>query len=196
MAADIGFSCRCGALQGILHGASAASGCHLVCYCKDCRAFAHRMGVADDLLPGGGSPLFQTTPAMIEITRGAERIACLRLSSKGLHRWYAACCDTPLANTAGSSRIPFAGLWRPILADHTALGPVRTLGFTQSALAGIGAPRKDKGLARMVGGLLRRGIAAYLSGEARKNPFFDSAGHPVATPTIAGPTPPPAPRQQ
>ena len=29
---------------------------------------------------------------------------------KGLHRLYAACCRTPLANTLGSARMPFIGL--------------------------------------------------------------------------------------
>lgn len=179
---EVAFSCSCGTLKGVLHEVSPASGCHLLCYCKDCRAFARHMDQLDALEPGGGSPLFQVVPARIEITQGADRIACLRLSPKGLHRWYAACCRTPLANTVGSPRMPMAGMWRPLFAQTEAFGPVATLGFTKAALPG--GPRKDKGLGRMFGGLLKRSLAAYLNGTARQSPFFDAAGTPVAAPQI------------
>lgn len=140
------------------------------------------MGHAEALEPGGGSPIVQVLPARVEITEGADQIACLRLSPKGLHRWYAACCKTPLANTPGSARIPFAGMWRPLFERTDAFGPVVTYGFTKAALPG--GPRKDKGLSRMLGGLLKRSLAAYLNGTARQNPFFDATGAPVVTPQV------------
>lgn len=184
MQTDLEFSCACGDLRGVLHHAIPREVCHLICYCNDCRAFTRHMGVADQLEPGGGSPLIQVLPARIEITAGAEHIACLRLTKKGLHRWYAACCGTPLANTVGTSRVPLAGMWRPLFADAAPLGPVGTYGFTKMALPAADAPRKDKGLVAMLGGLLRRSVAAYLSGTARQSPFFDIQGQPVATPKI------------
>ena len=176
------FSCRCGALQGTLTQTSPGEGCHLICYCRDCRAFARHMGVADQLHPGGGSPLYQVLPNRIAITRGADQIACARLSPKGLHRWYAACCDTPLANTVGTSRMPLAGMWAPLFRDPGALGPVVTHGFTKAALPG--GPKKDRGIGRMFGRLLRRSVSAYLSGAARVSPFFDAADAPVARPEV------------
>lgn len=179
---DVSFSCACGTLKGVLHEAAPENGCHLLCFCKDCRAFARHMGQMDALEPGGGSPLVQVLPARIEITQGADRIACLRLSPKGLHRWYAACCNTPIANTVGSSRMPLAGMWRPLFGEIEAFGPVTTLGFTKAALPG--GPRKDKGLGKMFGGLLKRALAAYLNGTARQSPFFDRAGAPVVTPEL------------
>ncbi|MBW4707748.1 hypothetical protein KX928_08105 [Roseobacter sp. YSTF-M11] len=184
MSSEVSFSCQCGTLKGVLHDVAPASGCHLICYCKDCRAFARHMGQMEALEPGGGSPLVQVLPNRIEITQGADQIACLRLSPKGLYRWYATCCRTPLANTVGTSKMPLAGMWRPNFADTEALGPVVTHGFTKFALPVTGAPRKDKGLARMLGGLLKRTLAAYLSGTARISPFFDQAGQPVAEPRI------------
>lgn len=179
---DVAFSCSCGTLKGVLQEVSPASGCHALCYCRDCRAFARHMDQLDALEPGGGSPLVQVVPARIEITQGADRIACLRLSPRGLHRWYAACCKTPLANTVGSPRMPMAGMWRPLFAQTDAFGPVVTHGFTKGALPG--GPRKDKGLGRMFGGLLKRALAAYLNGTARQSPFFDASGAPVAAPQI------------
>lgn len=184
MTQDLPFSCRCGALTGVLHAAGPKTVCHLVCYCRDCRAFARHMGVTDQLEPGGGSPLVQVLPARLDVLTGAEHIACKRLSEKGLHRWYAACCNTPLANTVGSSRVPLAGMWRPIFADSQAFGPVVARGFVKCAVPGQGAPAKDSGLVRMLASLVRRAAAAYLNGTARQSPFFDASGRPVATPQI------------
>lgn len=179
---DVDFSCDCGNLRGVLHDAVPQNGCHLICYCKDCRAFARHLGRMDALEPGGGSPLVQVVPSRIEFISGSENIACLRLSPKGLHRWYASCCNTPIANTVGSPKIPLAGLWRPNFQSIEAFGPVVTLGFTKMALPG--GPRKDKGLYRMLGGLLKRSLAAYLAGNARQSPFFSSDGSPVVTPRV------------
>jgi len=184
---DLEFSCACGAFGGVLHHIGPGAGCHLICYCADCRAFAHHMGVAHHLQPGGGSPLFQVLPARIEITRGGENLACLRLSPRGLHRWYAACCNTPVANTVGTPRVPLAGMWRPLFADMAALGPVTTHGFTKAARRDLGAPKRDKGLGRMFVGLARRSLAAWLAGTARQNPFFDTTGAPLVRPEVLNP---------
>jgi len=184
MAQDVAFACTCGGVAGLLHGVGPGAGCHLVCYCADCRAFAHHLGVADRLQPGGGSALFQVLPARLEITRGGDRLACLRLSPRGLHRWYAACCNTPLANTVGTSRVPLAGMWRGLFADIAPLGPVTTHGFTRAARPGPGVPTRDKGLVRMFGGLLRRSLVAYVAGTARQGPFFDANGAPVVAPVV------------
>lgn len=139
------------------------------------------------LEPGGGSPLIQVLPSNIEITTGHEYIACLRLSPKGLHRWFAECCHTPIANTIGTPKMPLAGMWRPLFEDTTAFGPVVTHGFTKMAQPAPDAPRKDKGLARMLGGLIKRSLSAYLSGTARQSPFFGPDGSPVSEPKVISP---------
>ncbi|WP_300031764.1 DUF6151 family protein [uncultured Roseobacter sp.] len=181
---DAPFSCSCGTLKGVLHDAAPQHVCHLVCYCRDCRAFARHMGCADQLEPGGGSALVQVLPARIDITQGADSIACLRLSPKGLHRWYASCCNTPLANTVSTPRVPMAGMWRGLFDQTDVFGPVRTLGFTKHALKERGAPRRDKGLFAMLSGLIGRAVPAWISGDARRTPFFDEAGAPVTAPVV------------
>ncbi|WP_187429599.1 hypothetical protein ROLI_024970 [Roseobacter fucihabitans] len=188
MTDDVDFSCTCGTLKGVLHDVSPETGCHLICYCQDCRAFARHMGRLGALEPGGGTPLVQVLPAKIEITDGAEHIACLRMGPKGLHRWYAACCNTPLANTVGTPKMPLAGMWRPLFARIDAFGPVTTQGFTKMALPEMGRPRKDRGLARMMGGLIKRSLSAYMSGTARKSPFFEQNGTPVTPPQVLSDT--------
>ncbi|MGA9435472.1 MAG: DUF6151 family protein [Roseobacter sp.] len=180
--ADVGFSCDCGALEGVLHDVNPGNVCHLICYCRDCRAFARHMGQLKSLEPGGGSPLVQVLPARIELTAGREHIACLKLSPKGLHRWYAACCKTPLANTVATSKIPLAGMWRHNFSSIEGFGPVVTLGFTKMAQSG--GPRRDKGLYRMLGGLAKRSLASFLAGNMRRNPFFAADGMPVVAPVV------------
>lgn len=38
---DLPLRCSCGALRGVLRGMSPARGNRVVCYCRDCQAFAH-----------------------------------------------------------------------------------------------------------------------------------------------------------
>ncbi|WP_108483409.1 DUF6151 family protein [Oceaniglobus ichthyenteri] len=188
MARDVSFRCKCGRVQGNLRGVGPGAGCHLVCYCADCRAAARHLGQLDQLLPGGGSALYQTLSSRATIDLGGEYIACLRLSPKGLHRWYAACCNRPLANTVGTAKMPFIGFWRPVFSDPAALGPVQSHGFTKYALREPGAPTKDRGMAIMAWGMLRRTAMAYATGTVYPHPFFNPDGTPLVTPAVLDPS--------
>ena len=106
---QVGVRCRCGAVRGIVTGASPQSVNRVVCYCDDCQAYAHQLGRADLLNAKGGSDIVQLAPAALTFTEGQDRIAGLRLTPKGLHRWYASCCNTPVGNTMNPS-VPFVGI--------------------------------------------------------------------------------------
>ena len=111
MTADLPIRCSCGALRGVARGVSPSRGNRVICYCADCQSFAHFLGRATEILDrSGGTDIFQTSPARIEITQGRERLASMRLTPKGLLRWYADCCKTPIGNTAITREIPFVGL--------------------------------------------------------------------------------------
>lgn len=179
---DVPFACDCGAMTGVLRDAVPHNVCHLVCYCKDCRAFARHLGQESKLEAGGGSALVQVMPAQIEITSGQEHLACLKLSPRGLLRWYASCCNTPVANTVSSSRVPLAGTWRANYATVEPFGPVTTLGFTKMALPG--GPKRDKGAFGMLSGLAKRFYSGLLNGNLRQSPFFDADGAPVVEPVV------------
>jgi hypothetical protein len=101
---------------------SPASGNRIVCYCDDCQAFARYLGRTDVMNAAGGTDLFQVAPARVRITDGADALRCVRLSEKGLFRWYADCCKTPVGNTL--PRVPFVGLVGPIM-DHEGDGRSR-----------------------------------------------------------------------
>jgi len=103
----IEFSCRCGAVRGRVAGPGNAN--RVICYCDDCQAFAHHLGRTDLLDPQGGSDIVQLAPASFSLRQGHEHVAGVRLTPKGLYRWYASCCHTPLGNTVGPA-IPFVGV--------------------------------------------------------------------------------------
>ena len=111
---DLPLSCACGRLRGDLR-AEALRGARGICYCDDCQAYARWLGSPDLINPHGGTAVIQTWPAAITVYEGVNTLRLLRLSRKGLHRWYTACCRSPVANTLGP-RAPFAGLMVRLLA--------------------------------------------------------------------------------
>lgn len=82
---------------------------HMTCYCDDCRAYLHHIGRTDLLDAHGGTDIVQVAPSSVSFDRGADRIVGLRLTPRGLYRWYASCCNTPLGNTFGPA-LPFVGI--------------------------------------------------------------------------------------
>jgi hypothetical protein len=179
--------CRCGTVQGVIASPELAN--HAVCYCKDCQAFAHFLGRAGDILDErGGSTVFQTLPKYVTITQGSEALACIRLTDKGLIRWYARCCNTPIGNTAATAKLSFVGLVHSCLpgskdALRQSFGPLRAVVNTHNAR---GNPKpKSRGLAATLGRLITAMLKARIDGSYKKTPFFDrDTGAPVATPQV------------
>jgi hypothetical protein len=175
---DAELRCRCGSIEGRVKDASRPAVNRVVCYCDDCQAFAHHLGRADVLDAHGGSDVVQVAPAALAFHRGADAIVGLRLSPKGLYRWYASCCKTPLGNTLSPS-IPFVG----IVAQAFDVG-----GLTADAIFGepIGAIQGKYAIGPAPEGsvkpnvrLLARAAAKVLgwrlTGRAWPHPFFDRA---------------------
>lgn len=194
MPTDLPIRCFCGALRGVASGVSSDRGNRVVCYCDDCQSFAHFLGRADTVLDThGGTDIFQMSPARLQITEGAEHLACMRLTPKGLLRWYAACCQTPIGNTLPTRHVPFVGLIHSCM-DHAAddrsrdatLGPVRARvhgrfakGDRTELVAHEWAPVSM--LMRFAGVLLM----ARLRGDHKTSPFFNPrTNEPSATPRI------------
>ena len=113
MSKQIEVRCRCGEVRGVVSDPSPRTVNRVICYCDDCQAFVHHLGRPDMLDEKGGSDIVQVAPARLRFTAGEDRIAGLRLSPKGLHRWHTTCCNTPIGNTLGAS-VPFVGLPAPI----------------------------------------------------------------------------------
>lgn len=106
---DIAVSCSCGKVRGTIRDVTPRSCNHVVCLCDDCQAYIGFLGNAGILDANGGTEIVQVGHNQVNINEGREHVACIRLSDKGMFRWYASCCNTPLANTLGPKSV-FAGV--------------------------------------------------------------------------------------
>lgn len=176
---DIAFACRCGTLSGVLKYANPDIGTHARCHCASCRRALDLYGIPGTREEGVG--IFQTTPDRLRIVTGADQLGLMQLSPKGLFRWYAKCCDTPMFNTQRSAKVPFVGIYTSRLADTGPLGPVIVEGFMETD----SGKSRHVGLSRMMWRFSKRVMKARVSGRWRQTPFFDADGAPVATPELA-----------
>lgn len=180
-------SCRCGKVSGHVRDPSPQDANRVICYCDDCQAFLHHLDRADLLDAHGGTDIVQVAPASVTFESGAEHIVGLRLTPKGLYRWYAACCNTPLGNTV-SPAIPFVGFVAQAFEDAD-----RSFGKPIGAIFGkfaIGTPAA--GSTRMNLPLLARAMGRILGwrlrGKAWPHPFFDRESRkPIRPVTILTP---------
>jgi hypothetical protein len=109
-------------------------------------------------------------------------LACLSLSPRGLLRWYASCCGTPIANTPRNWKLPYVGLVHTCLRQPQPLemsfpgDPLRV-----NTAGAHGVPPKGRSLAGMArfGTLALRLAASRLGGRHRATPFFDAQGRPA-----------------
>ena len=169
------FRCRCGEVRGIVGDASPRAVNRVVCYCSDCQAFAHRLGRADLLDAHGGSDIVQVAPASLSFMQGRDRIVGLRLTPKGLYRWYASCCNTPVGNTL-SPAVPFVGIIATAF-DQGAQRADDVFGPPTGAIQGqhaVGqAPPGSTGinLSLMLGAVVKI-LGWRLFGKAWPHPFF------------------------
>jgi hypothetical protein len=197
---DLPLQCRCGHARGVAGEVSPSSGFRFVCYCKDCQAFARFLDRADVLDAAGGTDIFQMSPWRVKLTAGADAVRCLRLRDKGVFRWYADCCRTPIANSAGPG-FPVIGVIHSFMdqdfLEHLADGRSRdeALGrplcriYERSATGPLppAAPSRPS-----FGMFARRGsklVGWWLLGLGRPNPFFDDhTNAPLSAPRVLTPT--------
>ena len=179
--------CRCGTVKGHVSDPQRVN--RAVCYCRDCQAFAHFLGRGGDILDAqGGTDVIQTLPARVVFTDGREVLACMRLSKKGLMRWYTTCCNTPIGNTLPDFRFSFVGLIHSCLENggvplDASFGPVRMWINTKSA-KGNPAPRSI-GVISGITGLLAMVARARIDGSYKRTAFFSvDSGAPIAVPKI------------
>jgi hypothetical protein len=171
---SVGFACRCGEIRGHLTHVDHSAGTHLRCHCDDCRRANAHFGM--DGTREDGVCIWQTTPDKVKVDEGAVHLRLMRLSEKGLLRWFAGCCDTPLFNTLATPKVPFVGVLTDRLDDIAPLGPVVAEGFVE----GDDGKSRHVGGGRVARGFVRRALGARLSGRWKDNPFFDTTtGQPI-----------------
>jgi hypothetical protein len=180
IASALPLRCRCGRVRGVANEVAPSTGFRFICYCRDCQAFARFLERLDVLDAAGGTDIFQMPPRHIKITKGADAVRCLRLSDRGVFRWYANCCRTPIGNTYGP-RVPMIGVMIHSFMDHRAngrsrdvvLGPMLCRIFERDAVGPLPPTAPPPPSFRL---FLRRASKMLIwsvRGLARPHPFFD-----------------------
>ena len=170
------WTCDCGKVRLSI---SPGQGTRLVCYCSSCRDFAERFDAGETLDAAGGADLYQTSPESVTIDQGRDNLAWIKLTQKGPVRWYATCCNTPMANTLTTRSIPFATILSANVDDKGALGPVIARVNRRDATAHITEDAGSSGKA--IRAFFWRAVKSRLSGAYKRNPFFDNDGKLIAS---------------
>jgi len=186
---DLKLSCQCQKVQAVIPNIKPGTGTRLICYCADCQAFAQYLQPEGTLLNEfGGTEVLQLAPSMLRFEQGQSQLRCMRLTKKGLYRWYSACCNTPIANTV-SRKIPFVGLQRAFIDNaqdvELAIGPVLgSVGIDDAKPglpnAAVMAAQKGKIKLKVILKLLQW----KLLGKGRINPFYQKDGKAVIKPLL------------
>ena len=180
-------ACRCGQVEGRIDPRRVYA--RASCYCRDCQAFARWLGSPDLLDAAGGTDIAAMAPDGLQITRGFENLACMSLGPRGLLRWYAGCCRTPLGNVPRDPRLYYLGVPVPAIAEpadvvEAAFGPRGHIAVNAGSAS---APVASSRLARLVGTL--RIVAGLLSARLRgrrNRLLFDADGLPLREPLVLG----------
>ncbi|MBQ4811707.1 hypothetical protein J8M20_10185 [Pseudoalteromonas luteoviolacea] len=175
--------CDCGALQGRV-----ACGAHffqnrVMCYCDDCQAFVNHLGHESSLNQYGGTDVYQVSASQVSIVSGHEHLKCLKVTPKGVHRWYASCCNAPIGNTIGP-QWPLVGFISSVIVQDldSIVGPIKGSVFCQFANQPV--PKEVKGRwshKRIVATMVIKLLVWRILGKAQPNPFY-KAGKAVSKP--------------
>ena len=181
---ELQLKCSCGQVEGLAKLVNPGAGTRLACYCKHCRRFAEALECEQPILDDwGGTEVLQLSPSQLDISKGIENIRCLRLSEKGLYRWYASCCDTPIGNTV-SPAVPFVALIHNFIVDKNALGPVKAVNI-QSVVDKL-PPEvlRTKASSAYIVKILAKVLFRKLLGGGKPSPFYNDSGAPICEPRV------------
>ena len=190
MKRDVELQCRCGKIHGWVREVAPGGVNRVVCYCDDCQAFLHHLGRAELLDEQGGSDIVQVAPSTIVFDRGSELVAGVRLTGKGLYRWYASCCKTPLGNTV-TPALPFVGIVTELFQGAEGARPCdEVFGAPVGKILGrfaIGEPPPGSVRlnVRFLARVIRNLLGWKIRGKGWPHPFFDRAsGEPKYAVTV------------
>ena len=176
--------CQCGAVKGQLESIGVNN--RLICYCTDCRAFAHFLGKAPEVLDEqGGTEIVQVAQQGLHFSQGEDMLSAVRLSNKGMIRWYASCCATPIGNTMATPKASFIGLTHTCL-DRSQVD--KDFGINVAVLntdTALGNPKpKQRGLLGVIARFMWIVGTNRLNGRYGKSPLFNASGLPRVDPRV------------
>lgn len=175
----VSLECSCGSVKGKLKVIPTSS-FHVHCLCCDCQDFASHLNNKENILDEhGGSELFQTYPAFIEITDGKNNIAAIQLREKSLYMWHTTCCNMPIANTMTSSKMPFIGVSVKLMRFDSEqeklkiLGPVTMKAFGKYSLGEKPKDVHEKFSISYMPKIMSFMLRGILTKKNKPSPFFD-----------------------
>lgn len=187
--AEIQLACSCGTVRGVAMNIKAKTGTRVMCCCYDCQSFAQFLEQEDNVLDRyGATEILQIPVSYVQITEGNEQIACVRLSQKGMYRWYVQCCNTPIGNTMKAG-IPFIGLIHSFM-DNTSIKDVElseNLGYLKVKFAKKAVPfDQHASQFSVMSKIIFNLIKWKIKGLDKSSTFFEDNGQPVVKPKILG----------
>lgn len=184
----VSLKCHCGEVKGSANDVSPKSGIRVICCCSDCQTFANYLNCESQVLDEfGGTDIFQVSQSQVMIKRGHDKLRCLRLTDKGLLRWYTSCCNTPVGNTI-NAKLPFVGVIHSFINEKhmdQVLGDVRSAVQTQHAEGEPAYPKQHKKFPLGLTAQIARKMALWkLHGMQKPSVFFDDDDRPLVKPII------------
>ncbi|WP_339721471.1 DUF6151 family protein [Marinomonas primoryensis] len=184
---EVNLKCACGTVKGKTSAVSSKIGTRITCCCDDCQAFSQFLGQEGNVLDQyGGTDIFQIPVSYLTISEGKSEISCVRFSPKGMHRWYAKCCNTPIGNTFGAGG-PFIGIIHSFMDKATTsevdLGKNR--GHILTKFAKTPVPENLKGSSLSINCRVVAKILSWkLKGLNKPSEFFNNNAEPICEPQI------------
>jgi len=131
--------------------------------------------------------VLQVPLSSIDITQGMEKVQSLRLTRKGLYRWYTNCCNTLMGNTV-SAKIPFFGIihsfYHKDIKRDELLGPVRGAVGLEGAKSGFVKPSHFSSEFGVNLRVVSKLLVWKLKGYSKPSAFFDENGKAISKPII------------
>lgn len=167
--------CHCGQFQATISDLRPESCNHVVCYCDDCQAFGRWLGTEGMMDARGGTEIIQVFPSQMRVTAGIEHLRLLRLSEKGLLRWYTDCCRSPVGNMLSNPSSPFVGLFRGLfLKEEDAIGPILAKIQGRFAIGGCPPDASPSASAAILWRSFVFLLKGFVGGKYAPSPFFDA----------------------
>jgi hypothetical protein len=188
---DLPTRCRCGNVEGTAVGLSPRTTNRFLCYCRDCRAYLRWLGRTELVHAAGGVDIVQLARSGARFSKGEDALRCVRLSPKGMHRWFTECCRTPVGNTMLG--VPFIGLSGAFLASDSAAVLIETCGEPvpineRSATAEIPGGVSRLRQARAIAHAARLFASWMITERGKPGPLFDATETPRVTPRVLTPS--------
>ncbi|EQC48268.1 hypothetical protein M899_3209 [Bacteriovorax sp. BSW11_IV] len=177
---DLNLSCSCNKVQGQIKNVTPKLGLRVVCYCDDCQTYARYLNGQKSVLDeNGGTELLQVPQAYVSFHKGQDQIECVQLSPKGIKRWYAKCCHTPIGNMLQNPSVSFIGIPVAFIDEEQMRDADKTIGpvCARLQLRFATGPIKENHDEKVPFGHLLKTISKLLQwkikGLNRPHPFYD-----------------------